>query len=224
MGRTVWNSPVSQNPTPGITPGQAFATTIAATATPARTGSSTARRSARASISRGWRRSVVIGSQRSRVEGSPAKDVPPDDAPQVHGDRDADQGQSQQADAVPAGHPNRDEGQGERDEVVAEAVPELDPALAEVHEVDEGDDDHRDEGPGDQPRAAAPEGRQQEEVGRAGEQDAHADRLRLRDGAVLVEEPAAGARLRAGRVTRRAERREERVRQDGWCREEQDLE
>jgi hypothetical protein len=32
IGRIVWNSPVSQKPTPGIRPGQAFRMTSAATA------------------------------------------------------------------------------------------------------------------------------------------------------------------------------------------------
>ena len=53
-------------------------------------------------------------------------------------------------------HPDRHEKEGERRRVVAEAVSELDPALAEVHEVDERDEDDGNRCSGDQPIPAEP--------------------------------------------------------------------
>ena len=53
------------------------------------------------------------------------------------------QPEPEQPDPAQPRHADRDEGQGKDHEVVAEAVPELDPALAEVHEVHEHDRQHR---------------------------------------------------------------------------------
>ena len=63
--------------------------------------------------------------------------------------------------------PERHEDQRERHEVVAEAVAELDPALAEVHQVDEGDREDGDDSAGDDPaRARAAQGGDRQQVGR----------------------------------------------------------
>ena len=92
--------------------------------------------------------------------------------------------------------PERDEDERERHEVVAEAVAELDPALAEVHEVDERDQ----RGSRGRPRsrggaAPAPQDRRdREEVGRAREEQAHPGVARHGEGAVGVEQAADRAR------------------------------
>ena len=52
--------------------------------------------------------------------------------------------------------PDGDERQREHHEVVAESVSELDPALAEVHEVDDRDRGDREGGPGHELERAKP--------------------------------------------------------------------
>src|SRR5579859_3845849 len=76
---------------------------------------------------------------------STSEQVPPRHAPEVDENRGGDEGDREPARPCAACDAEGDERQGEHDEVVAEAVAELDPALAEVHEVDEGDPDDRDE-------------------------------------------------------------------------------
>ncbi len=83
---------------------------------------------------------------------------------------------------------------GKGGEVVAEAVAELDPALAEVHQVDESDRGDRQHSPGHETPPAQPDdGRNGQEVGRAGEDQAHADGI--------------GAKERAGHSSNRIESR-----------------
>src|SRR3990172_11514925 len=97
---------------------------------------------------------------------------------------------------APRAPPRRggDGGKGEDDEVVAEAVAELDPALAEVHEVDDGDRCERQGGAGDEARPAKlEEGGQDEQIGRARQEDAHPDRAGHRDRTLEVEQAADGA-------------------------------
>ena len=62
----------------------------------------------------------------------------------------------------------RDEDDGEWREVVAEPVAELDPALAEVHEVGRGDRRRCQQRAGDPPVAEHAERRQGQQVGGAG--------------------------------------------------------
>src|SRR5207247_6534245 len=111
-GRTVWNSPVSQNPTPGIRPAAAFATTTSATSSGG----------------------PQAATRRPGVTASPSLEVAPDHAPGVHRDRQPDEPEPDESDNAPAGHPHCDEQEGEDDEIVAEPVAELDPALAEMQE------------------------------------------------------------------------------------------
>ena len=94
----------------------------------------------------------------------------------------------------------RDEEQGERREVVAEPVAELDPALAEVHEVDERDRDDREDGAGDERGCGRSRrsDRDGEQVRRARQQDAHPGVARDRERAVEVEQ---AARPRPGSCT-----------------------
>src|ERR1041385_2620373 len=99
-GSTVWNSPVSQKSTPGSSPDQAFATTTIATPLAAASGSHTLPAPRRA-----FRRAS---------EASPAKDVAPDDTPQVDRDGQADEAQAEEPDTPAAGHPDRHERQRER--------------------------------------------------------------------------------------------------------------
>ena len=84
--------------------------------------------------------------------------------------------------------------------VVAEAVPELDPALAEVHEVERGDGHDRDDGAGHDPVPPEPaEDRDGEQVCRARQQDAHPRVARDGQRAADVEQPAHGAGVDADR-------------------------
>ena len=86
-------------------------------------------------------------------------------------------------------------GRANDDVVVAEAVAELDPTLAEVHQVDERDRHHGEGAARDQPRLHEPsKSRQDVEIGRAREQDAHAGRARQGNRAGRVEQPPDRAR------------------------------
>ena len=95
----------------------------------------------------------------------------------------------------------------ERDDVVAEAVAELDPALAEVHQVDHDDEEDRERRSRDQPAPpVAAQGREREQVGGAGEEDAHADVARDGQRTGQVEQAAGRAGLQADRRGVHAER------------------
>ena len=100
----------------------------------------------------------------------------------------------------PEGH----EEQGERREVVAEAVAELDPALAEMHQVDEGDRDDCNRGAGDQagPRKSQ-QRRDRQQISGAGQQQAHPDRVRDDVGHVVLKIPRASPGWQAGRTSGR---------------------
>ena len=119
------------------------------------------RRRPRAAASRGRRRARrsrrrARGDRQrsmSRPGGSPGpyqpRSWPQIDAPQVdRRARDHQQRSRSPAAAVRrARAPSGDEGQQERDEVEREPVPPLDPALAEVGEVEQADDEDRQPGP-----------------------------------------------------------------------------
>src|SRR2546425_2098985 len=112
---------------------------------------------------------------------SPAELIAHDDAPAVDRDRDRDEAAAEYDDG---GRPepveaDRDENERPGQEVEAESIAELDPALAEVHEIDEGDDEDREEGAADQPApAVAPRRPGDQEVGGARRDHARPDGAR----------------------------------------------
>src|SRR5829696_1041017 len=80
-------------------------------------------------------RRTTVGRPSCSDQGySPTLHHAPVDAPRVDRDRQRDQADGPPAQPV-AGKAERDQDDGERGEIVAEAVAELDPALAEMHQV-----------------------------------------------------------------------------------------
>src|SRR5262245_20417478 len=140
-GPTTWASAVSQNQTPGSSAARARKNATSPTA------STTSRSATRASgrPSRDGAGKVIRAG-----DASPSEEVPPDDAPQVDEHREHDQHiGAQPKPAVASLRPEGDERQRERHEVVREAIAPLHPALAEVRQVEQGDEDDRDDAAAD---------------------------------------------------------------------------
>src|ERR1035437_351435 len=117
---------------------------------------------------------------------SPAKSHTPIGSPGVRQDRESDQ-QNHRPQATQPARAQGHQDQRERNEVVAETGSELDPRLAEMHPVHgrngQGGDGSAGRRPVDpQPPDGSPGERSQKE-GRARNQDASADRIRLPQGA-----------------------------------------
>src|ERR1035437_8647718 len=157
---------------------------------------------------------------------SPAKHYSPSGAPEVDQDRRPDE-QDDGPQAAQAGGTKGYEDQRERNKVVAETVAELDPALAEMHEVHGADGKDGDRGAGrgaiDAKPSDRPPGQRREQIGRARPEDARACSLGYRHRTGPGEQ-AANRGVDAQLVTVVAGEDAGEVRQEPWRSQEEDAE